>query len=73
MRGLSYRIVPALAVAAALFGVVWGWIGINAAIHDGGPVAYLLILFGFGGIVLSMALWRTWKLVRERAKAGGQG
>ncbi len=70
MRGLSYKIVPIFAAAAALFGVVWGWVGINAAIHGGGPVAYLLILFGFGGIVLSMALWRTWKMVRARINEG---
>jgi hypothetical protein len=69
-RGFSYRLVPALAAAAALFGLIWGWIGINAAIHGGGPVAYLLIVFGFGGIVLALALWRSWKTIWARKDGG---
>lgn len=65
-RPLSYTLVPALALAAALFGLVWGWIGIKAAVAGGGPVAYLLILFGFGGIVMALALWRTWRTITAR-------
>lgn len=68
MKSISLNLVPALAIASALFGLVWGWIGINAAIHGGGPVAYLLILFGFGGIVLALALWRTWRSIAQQRK-----
>lgn len=63
-RNISYTLVPALAIFAALFGLVWGWIGISSAINGGGPVSFLLILFGFGGIVLALALWQTWKKIR---------
>ena len=66
-RNISFTLIPAVAIAAALFGLVWGWIGISAAINGGGPVAYLLILFGFGGLVLALALWQTWKKIRNAA------
>lgn len=62
-RNLSTVLVPALALFAAAFGVVWGWIGISSAINGGGPVAFLFILFGFGGVVLALALWQTWKKI----------
>jgi hypothetical protein len=64
-RGYSYYIMPALAAAAALFGVIWGWIGLTAAVHGGGMVALLLVIFGFGGIVLALALWRSWRGPRQ--------
>jgi hypothetical protein len=68
MSRLKFAIIPVLAAASLVFGLVWGWIGINAAFHEGGPVAYLLILFGFGGIVLALALWRAWRVVAPQAK-----
>jgi hypothetical protein len=60
-RRTSYYLLPGVAVAAAALGLVWGWIGITAAIAGGGPVAYLFIVFGFGGFVLGLALWRAWR------------
>ena len=66
MRRTSYYVLPGIAVASAALGVVWGWIGVQAAIDGGGPVAYLFIVFGFGGIVLATALWRAWRsLVKQ--------
>ena len=63
MRSSSRYLLPGVAIVAGLVGLVWGWIGLNAAIHGGGMFAVLLIVFGFGGIVLSLALWRTWRTI----------
>ena len=60
-RKTSYYLLPGLSVAAAALGLVWGWIGITAAIGGGGPIAWLFIVFGFGGLVLGLALWRAWR------------
>ncbi len=67
-RRSSFYLLPGLAIAAAALGLVWGWIGVTAAIGGGGPVAYLFILFGFGGIVLCLALWRAWRAFVKQAK-----
>ena len=63
---MSWYVLPLIAIGAAIFGFVWIWIGANAAMHEGGPVAYLLIVFGFGGIVLGLALWNTWRSMTSR-------
>jgi len=65
-RRTSYYLLPGLAIAAAALGLVWGWIGISATINGGGPVAWLFVVFGFGGVVLGMAMWRAWRTFGQR-------
>jgi hypothetical protein len=67
-RRTSFYLLPGLSIAAAALGLVWGWIGVTAAIGGGGPIAYLFVLFGFGGIALGIALWRAWRTFVNQAK-----
>ena len=67
MNRLSLYLLPVIAIFAVACGLTWGWIGIRAAIGGGGPVAYLFIVFGFGGIVLGMALWRARQALLKRS------
>ena len=67
-RRTSFYLLPGLAVAATALGIIWGWIGVSAVIDGGGGVAWLFIVFGFGGIVLGIALWRAWRSFGQRAE-----
>jgi len=62
-----YYVMPAAAIFAAAFGVVYGWIGVNALIAGAGWFGALLLVFGVGGIALGLALWRAWRLLTKRA------
>ncbi len=61
-----YYVMPAAAVFAAAFGVVYGWIGVNALIAGAGWFGVLLLVFGVAGVALGVALWRAWRLVAKR-------
>ena len=61
-----FYVVPATAVIAAVFGVVYGWIGVQALLAGGGWFGVLLVVFGFGGVALGLALWRTWRTILVR-------
>jgi len=62
-----YYVMPAAAIFAAAFGVVYGWIGVNALIAGAGWFGVLLVVFGVAGVALGLALWRAWRLITKRA------
>lgn len=65
-RRTSFYLLPGLAVAAAALGIIWGWIGVSAVIAGGGGVAWLFVVFGFGGVVMGISLWRAWRTFGRR-------
>lgn len=62
-----YYVLPTAGAMAVVFGIVYGWVGINALVHGGGWVAGVLIVFGFAGVTLGLALWRAWRMVGRRS------
>jgi hypothetical protein len=65
-----YYVMPAAAIFAALFGAVYGWIGVKAVLGGAGWFGVLLIVFGVAGVALGLALWRAWRMVSKRAGGG---
>ena len=63
-------VMPAAAVFAAAFGVVYGWIGVKSLLIEPNWLGALLLVFGFGGLALGVSLWRAWRLVSKRAGGG---
>ena len=69
MRRFALYFLPATAAAAAVIGVLYGWIGIQAIRGGAGWVGFLLLAFGFGGIALGTALWNVWRKFIERVRS----
>ena len=63
MRRLALYFLPAVAIAAVVFGLFYGWIGIQTLRRGGGGAGLFLLVFGFGGIALGAALWTAWRSV----------
>lgn len=63
-------VLPAAAIFAVAFGIVYGWIGVKATLAGAGWFGALLIVFGIAGVALGLALWRAWRLVSKRAAGG---
>jgi hypothetical protein len=68
MRRFALYFLPASGVAAAIIGAFYGWIGIQAVRGGAGWFGILLVVFGFGGITLGIALMNAWRKFVERAK-----
>lgn len=61
MRRFALYFLPATGAAAAVIGLFYGWIGIQAILAGAGWFGVLLLAFGVGGIALGMALWNAWR------------
>jgi hypothetical protein len=59
--------MPFLAGAAALFGGVWAFIGIDSMLHGAPGWGALITIFGAMGILLGVALWRMRTRLLRRA------
>lgn len=72
MSGYSVKLMPFLAVAAALFGGVYVYIGINSMLLGAPGWGALITIFGAMGVLLAVALWRMRKRLGRRASEHGQ-
>ena len=70
MRRFALYFLPATGAAAAVIGVLFGWIGIQAIRGGAGWFGILLLAFGIGGIALGMALWNAWRTFVARVRSG---
>lgn len=68
MRRFALYFLPATGAAAAVVGVLYGWIGIQAIRGGAGWFGVLLLVFGIGGMALGMALWNAWRKFVERVR-----
>lgn len=69
MRRMSAIFLPILAVIAAVFGLYYVYLGVQTARTGEKGAAAILIVFGFAGFALGMALWRVIRLLQERASS----
>jgi membrane protein implicated in regulation of membrane protease activity len=67
LSGYSIKLLPFLAVAAALFGGVYFYIGINTMLLGAPGWGALIAIFGAMGVLLAVALWRMRKRLLRRA------
>jgi len=67
VRRFPLYFLPAIAVAAIIFGAFYAWAGIQAIRAGTGIVGYFLLLFGAGGIALGAALFTSWRRIIGRA------
>ena len=58
---MSMYFLPAMGVAAAIFGAFYLWAGVRNLIAQNWMMGMLITAFGICGIALGMALWRAWK------------
>ena len=69
MSGYSVKLIPFLAVAAALFGSVFVYIGVNTILLGAPGWGAVIAVFGGTGILLAVALWRArQRLLRARER-----
>jgi uncharacterized membrane protein len=73
MRRFTIYFLPAVAVAAAVFGAFYGWVGFLSLRRGEIGVGIFLVVFGIGGISLAAALWNTWRGIVRRARDGAKG
>lgn len=68
MKRFSIVFLPIIAVAAALFGICYLWIGVRTVMaHNMGP-GLLVVAFGIAGIALGAALWSAWRQFMARMR-----
>ena len=56
MRSFTLYFLPAIAVSAVVFGLFYGWVGIQSLGRGEVGVGIFLLVFGFGGIALGVAM-----------------
>jgi hypothetical protein len=61
MKRMSWYFLPAMAVAAAVFGAFYLWAGVRNLLAANWGMGALISAFGICGIALGMALWQFWK------------
>jgi hypothetical protein len=61
-------LLPVGVVLTALFGANYVYWGIVAFQRGNLPFALFYGLFGLGGVVLAVALWRVWQQLRRAAR-----
>lgn len=66
----SLYFIPAVGIAAAVFGLFYGYIGVQTLIRGDGKLATFFFVFGFGGIVLGLALFSVWRQLVRKAREG---
>ena len=62
-RRLTLYFLPAIGGSAIVFGLFYGWVGIQALRRGETGAALFLLVFGFGGIALGAALFSTWRRI----------
>ena len=59
----------AVAIAGGVFGLFYGWVGIQSLMRGETGVGIFLLVFGFGGIALGTAMWSVWRKLVQQARA----
>jgi hypothetical protein len=67
-RSSFLYLLPVGVVLTALFGAYYAYWGVIALRAGNVPFALFYGLFGLGGVVLSLALWRVWQQLRRAAR-----
>jgi hypothetical protein len=68
MRRFTLYFLPAVAVAGSVFGLFYGWVGVQSLVRGETGVGIFLLVFGFGGIALGVALWSVWRRLVQQAR-----
>ncbi len=68
MRRMSAVFLPILSIIAAVFGLYYMYLGVQTAREGEKGAAAILVVFGFAGVALGMALWRVIRMLEQRAR-----
>jgi hypothetical protein len=61
MKRMSAYFLPVLAALATMFGFFYIYAAIRPLRTGDTGTAVFLLVFGFGGVALGVALWTTWR------------
>lgn len=65
MPGYSLKLLPALALSAIAFGIVYVYVGVNSIILGAPGWGAAITCFGLAGVGLGVILWRLRRRLRR--------
>jgi hypothetical protein len=68
MRRFTVYFLPAIAVAAVVFGLFYAWTAFQTFRRGEIGVGVFLLVFGLGGVALGIAMWTTWRNIVRQAR-----
>ena len=68
MRRFTVYFLPAIAVAAVVFGLFYAWTAFQTCRRGEIGVGVFLLVFGLGGVALGIAMWTTWRNIVRQAR-----